>query len=65
MSKTRFFVVDKPGHYGDQTRVISAHVTEPAAKRAAGKCFAACVRRGSLVKGDVFRRAAETVYPIA
>ena len=59
-----YFVVPAPGHYGDRTRVISGHRTLEAARRAARRAFAACVREGAKRKGDTFFRASEGVYPV-
>lgn len=63
MKTTIAFVVSAPGHYGDTVRVMSAHTSVKAAKRAAGPGW--CVRLGSLSKGDTFARSSESVYPIA
>lgn len=60
--KTSFFVVQAPGHYGDQTTVLSSHYTVRAAKKAAAPGL--CVRVGYLRKGDVLRRHAEDIFPI-
>ena len=58
-----YFVVPAPGHYGDRTRVISGHRTLEAARRAARRAFAACVREGAKRKGDLFLRVSEQIYP--
>lgn len=57
---TSYFVVAAPGHYGDKTRVQSAHQTLADAhkKRGPGEC----VREGALEKGAVFLKSAEHVY---
>lgn len=62
-TKTNFFVVAAPGHYGDTTRVMSAHRTVDAARKMAGG-GGWVVRVGSLRKGDTFRRASESFYPM-
>lgn len=63
MSKTQYFVVPAPGHYGDRARVSSSHATLAAAKRAATARYV--VRVGSLRKGDVWFRSSEQIYPVA
>ena len=60
---TTHFVVDAPGHYGDETRVSSSHHTASAAWRAAGKDGSLCVREGECVKGQHFHRNDERFYP--
>lgn len=62
-TKTTHFVVPAPGHYGDRTRVVSAHRSLAAAKRAATQGFVA--RVGELTKGAEFLRSAESLYPVA
>ena len=62
MIKTVFFVVPAPGHYGDRCKVVSAHHTLDAAKRAAALGFV--VRAGSLRKGTEFTRADEAIFPV-
>lgn len=62
MKNTCCFVVPAPGHYGDETRVVSSHLTVESAKKHIGTGW--CVRLGSLSKGDIFRRAAEDIYPV-
>lgn len=59
-TKTAYFVVPAPGHYGDETRVISSHKSLAAAKRASGCGYV--VREGSLKKGAAFRSSAESIY---
>lgn len=63
---TTHFVTPAPGHYGDQTRVISSHKSVAAARRAAKASGSVqyVVREGSLQKGHVFRRSAESIYPV-
>lgn len=59
---TRFFVTCAPGHYGDRTAVLSAHVTIDAARKSArGVGYA--VRRGTAKKGDMFLRSDEALHP--
>lgn len=60
---TTYFVVPKPGHYGDRTRVVSSHRTYEAARRAATRGYE--VREGSLEKGDTFHSTDTLVYPLA
>lgn len=60
-NKTTYFVVPAPGHYGDQTRVVSSHRSLAAAKRASGCGYV--VREGAFRKGATFRRSAESIYP--
>lgn len=61
--QTTHFVVAAPGHYGDVTRVISAHRSLCAARKAATKGYV--VREGSKAKGDTFTRASESAYKAA
>ena len=63
MSKTQYFLVPAPGHYGDRARVVSSHATLAAAKRAASAGFVA--RVGHLRKGAEWLRSSESVYPVA
>jgi hypothetical protein len=58
---TQYFVVPAPGHYGDRARVISAHATVAAAKRAATSGYVA--RVGCLRKGSEWLRSSEQIYP--
>lgn len=61
MGETGYFVTAAPGHYGDKTVVLSAHLTVAAARKAAGAGYS--VRRGSAGKGDAFLRADEAIHP--
>ena len=65
---TQYIVVDAPGHYGDRTRVISAHhtldVARRAARRASGGSFRAVARRSTLGKGASWLRVYEETSPI-
>lgn len=63
MTKTQYFVTPAPGHYGDRARVISAHATLAAAKRAATSGYVA--RVGTLRKGAEWLRSSEQHYPVA
>lgn len=58
------FVVPAPGHYGDETRVLSAHYSTAAALRAARRMGGAVARRGSMVRGDRWLRVYEETYPV-
>ena len=62
-TETSYFVAPAPGHYGDRARVISAHRTLQAARKAATRGFV--VRAGGKRKGDEWLRADEQHYPIA
>jgi hypothetical protein len=61
--QTSYFVVPKPGHYGDRAAVVSSHRTATAAKRAAGAGYE--VRVGAKRRGDVWLRAHCDTYPLA
>ena len=60
---TKFFVVDRPGTYGDIGQVYSAHRTLAAAKKQEGP--RTVVRAGGLAKGDRWLRVYEEIYPLA
>lgn len=65
-----FFVVPKPGHFGDYAKVLSWHRTVEAARKAvvkAKKQGLSCeVRAGGLVKGNPWFQsdAQSSVYPV-
>lgn len=61
-TETAYFVVPAPGHYGDRARVVSAHKSLDAARRAAKGGYV--VREGAKVKGDEWLRSSESVYPV-
>ena len=62
MTKTEYFVVPAPGHYGDRSRVLSSHRTLQAARKAAGSGYV--VREGGKTKGDEWMQADEQHYPV-
>jgi len=58
--QTMYFVVPAEGHYGDSSRVMSAHRTLSAARRASGTGYV--VREGGLKRGDVWMRVYSETY---
>ncbi len=57
----RWFVTPAPSAYGQQTRVVSAHMTLPLARKSlmAGQV----IRRGQKRPGERFLRQMEAAYP--
>jgi len=63
---SRYFIVSRPGWYGDSTIVLSSHSTiELAWKAIKRKSDMYLVRRGNMVRGDKFFRCYEDLYPVA
>jgi len=65
---SKFFIVSRPGWYGDSTIVLSSHSTIElacTAKAIKRKADMYLVRRGNMVRGDKFFRCYEDLYPIA
>lgn len=63
-TSTSYIVTAAPGYYGDTTRVLSAHRTLAAARRAAGRTGRYVVRQSTLARGETLYRAAEHTAPI-
>lgn len=62
-TRTNYFVV--PRAYGDSARVLSAHPTLAAARRAASEWSAGLVvRKGHMAKGDRWLRVYEEFHPV-
>lgn len=68
MANSEYVIVPAPGHYGDKTRVLSAHRTLSAARRAKGRDNTVVIRPATpgLVdsKGDEWLRVYEETAPI-
>lgn len=57
---TSYIIVSAPGHYGDSSRVISAHRSLAAARRRAADIGpSVCVRSSGRCKGDRWLHAYE------
>lgn len=65
LAMTSFFLVPRPGTYGDRTTVVSSHATLAAAQRAIrGHTDHLCVRAGPFRKGERWHRVDEPLFPL-